>query len=48
MICMWQHLQKIELLRTDQTYFRAFRPASDLTSNLMARVGFQYVLPGKR
>ncbi len=31
-----------------QADFRAFRPASDLTSNLMARVGFQYVLPGKR
>ena len=27
---------------------RPFRPASDLVSNVMARVGFQYVLPSKR
>ncbi|MBP8239774.1 MAG: hypothetical protein KAX50_07425 [Saprospiraceae bacterium] len=31
-----------------QADFRAFRPASDAVSNIMARVGFQYVLPSKR
>jgi hypothetical protein len=31
-----------------QLDFQAFRPASDPVSNIMARVGFQYVLPSKR
>lgn len=31
-----------------QLDFQAFRPATDPVSNIMARVGFQYVLPSKR